>query len=69
MGEVQGFPTIRFEGKDGSVKEYDGPRTAESMQEFASMQLKALDSGVPAVDEAAPTEAAPTETMPSVKED
>ena len=33
--EVQAFPSIKFESKDGSVKVYEGQRTVNAMHKFA----------------------------------
>lgn len=37
--EVQGFPTIRFEGKNGAVQEYEGDRTVSALHKWTAKQL------------------------------
>jgi thiol-disulfide isomerase/thioredoxin len=38
--KVDGYPTIRLYTPEGKVVNYDGPRTAEGLQEFLNTQLK-----------------------------
>ncbi|CAD7928492.1 unnamed protein product [Amoebophrya sp. A120] len=80
--DVQGFPTIRFEGKNGTVHEFEGDRTPEDLQKFAATELEnakanpveehQADSGAanaPAQDEPATGTVEPEHKMDAEKPD
>lgn len=38
--EIKGFPTIRYEGKDGSISDYHGDRTKDDMMQWIEGEAK-----------------------------